>query len=137
MVTERVREWPGITSVETNPITGSVLVYFTDPATALAKANESELFTLAESEPSGPNQPIATLTRRKVRSFDSRLRSLTSGAGDTRSVVFITLCAAGAYQLLRGNVAVPAFTYLWYAGDLLRLWHGAPKHDGSRAASDQ
>ena len=38
--------------------------------------------------------------------------------------VFLLLLAGGVYQLLRGRVATPAPTLLWYAGDLLGLWHG-------------
>jgi hypothetical protein len=53
---------------------------------------------------------------------------------DMRSILFLLLFAGGVLQLVRGRLAAPAPTLLWYAGDLLRLWSDRPT-DGSAEPS--
>lgn len=128
---QRVHEWPGISAVHVNPRTASLLALFSDAAAALAHAQNCDLFELTEAEPPRPAVPIGERARFRARSFDARLREVTGGLADTQSLVFAALFAAGAYQIIRRrNVGAPAVTLLWYAGDLLRLWNGAPERPG-------
>lgn len=127
---QHVAEWPGITNVHVNPLTASLLVFFSDASAALARAQDCELFDLREAEPSPPKAPIGHRARHHARAFDARVRELTGGRADTPSLVFMALLLAGIYQTMRRNVGAPATTLLWYAGDLLRLWHGAPERPG-------
>ena len=39
------------------------------------------------------------------------------------SALFVVLLAGGLFQLLRRKLDTPAPTLLWYAGDLIGLWH--------------
>lgn len=129
---QRVSEWPGITHVQVNPLTASILVFFSDAAAALAHAQGCDMFELVEADAPQSKAPIGDRARHQVRAFDARVRELTGGMADTQSLVFVALSVAGLYQALRGSIGVPAFTLLWYAGDTLRLWNGAPERLGMR-----
>jgi hypothetical protein len=126
---QQVGEWPGITQVDVNPLTASVLVFFTEGTDALARAAQSDLFELAEAPPAPSPVPIAVTARRRLEQADIRLREMSGGSTDVRSLAVVGLVAAGASQLLRGNVAAPAVTLLWYATDALRLWRRAAGRD--------
>jgi hypothetical protein len=123
LVQERLSGWPNVERVEVNPTAASVLVRFADDPNAVARrARESDLFALDEFEPDRPAAPILEEARHGFHRADARLRQLTGGAGDLRSLVLLALLAGGLYQLVRGNIAAPAVTLLWYAGDMLRIW---------------
>lgn len=127
---QHVAEWPGVTEVHVNPLTAGVLVFFSNGGAALTHAQGCDLFELSEAEPPPPKMPIGHRARHHARRFDARMREMTGGRADTQSLVFIALSLAGIYQIMRRNVGAPATTLLWYAGDLLRLWHGAPERSG-------
>ena len=134
VVRGRLAAWQSVERVETNPLTGSILIYFSDLERLLLEAAEKNDFLDidfgASAPPAGP-----VVTRAAVRSFatsDSVLRNWTANALDMRSAVFLLLFIGGIYQLLRGRLSTPAPTLLWYAGNLLGLWR-----DHSADAVDQ
>ncbi|HEY0525838.1 MAG TPA: hypothetical protein VGD08_20775 [Stellaceae bacterium] len=136
-VKELVSAWPGVESVEVNPVTAGMLIRFALDAGDLLpgdiplSALENDLFTLDFSDlaerAAGASDgqeavPLHAKVRDGLKHLDARLRALTGGADDLRSLVFLSLLAGGCYQLFRGNVAAPAVTLLWYAADALSLW---------------
>jgi hypothetical protein len=130
LVVERLGAWDNVERVETNPLTGSILIYFTDAHRLFAEATaKNDLFEIDfDAVDAGPGEPI--VTRRAVESFqtaDNALRRWTQNQVDMRSVLFLLLLAGGTYQLLRRQVAAPAPTLLWYAGDLIGLWNDPPR----------
>lgn len=141
-VADRLAAWESIERVETNPLTASILIHFSDPHRLLLEAAaKNDLFEIdfdtAVAEPSDQ-----IVTRTAAQSFDTvdhGVRRWTRNQLDMRSAIFLLLFAGGLYQLLRGRVSTPAPTLLWYAGNLLGLWSDRPANaiagaSGSRQA---
>jgi hypothetical protein len=105
----------GVEEVFVNPHTGSALfVHKTDPRKIVHHAAENQLFTIVPKK-----QPVQTLfggVADVLREGNKKLKRMTGGELDVRSLVFLLLLVSGAYQLFRGNVAVPAwYTAFYYA----------------------
>lgn len=124
-VAERLAMWDSIEAVETNPLTASVLIHFSDPNRLfLEAAAKNDLFDIDFDAALG-GSPEPTITEAAVQSFetaDNALRRWTANQIDMRGVLFVLLLAGGALQLLRRRLDAPAPTLLWYAGDLIGLW---------------
>jgi Heavy metal associated domain 2 len=133
-VKERLSSWASIERVEVNPLTASVLVQFSNlPALFADNALKNDLFEVDLDVLSALGEPPQALTDHAAASLhkaDHAIRRWTAGAGDLRSAVFVFLVGAGLVQILRGNVAAPAATLLWYAGDMLRIWDRVPRPVG-------
>jgi Heavy metal associated domain 2 len=123
-VKDVVGTWPGVAQVEVNPISAGVLVHFTGSPLDLAqRAAESGLFALDTAALAQPAAgPSLDRARAEFNRIDRQVRELTGGGADLRALVVLALLMGGIYQLFRGNVAAPAVTLLWYAGDALGLW---------------
>jgi len=124
-VAERLAAWDAIEAVETNPLTASVLIHFSDPERLfLEAAAKNDLFDIDFDAAFGDaSQPL--VTQAAVQSFqtaDDVLRRWTQNQIDMRGVLFVLLLAGGVLQLLRRRLDAPAPTLLWYAGDLIGLW---------------
>lgn len=121
--------YPGVTAVVVNPLTASALVHYDGRPGALVPAlgdgaTRTDLFVLAGPDADQPAQRESSLlssVRRRVSEFDQELRSWSGGSLDLRSTVFLGLATMGVVQLLRGNVAAPAITLLWYATEAAGL----------------
>jgi hypothetical protein len=124
---ERLATWESIERVETNPLTASVLIHFSNPERLfLEAAVKNDLFDIDFNSAFGDSAAPA-VTEAAVRSFetaDHALRRRTENQIDMRGVLFVLLLAGGLFQLLRRRVDTPAPTLLWYAGDLIGLWSG-------------
>jgi hypothetical protein len=121
-VEQRLPNAPDVEGVQTNPITGSVLVHHWGPAEALyTYAEQNELFCVSTLPDRASN-----LMRQRGRSFDQQLREFTSGYLDVRSLTFITLVSIGLVQSLRGQFAGPALAIFWYAATLVDESDGDP-----------
>ena len=124
-VAERLVTWESVERVETNPLTASVLVHFSDPERLfLEAAGKNDLFDIDFDAAFG-NLQTPAITEAAVRSFDTADRALrrwTQNQIDMRGVLFVLLLAGGLFQLLRRRLDAPAPTLLWYAGDLIGLW---------------
>jgi len=124
-VAERLAAWNSVEGVETNPLTASVLIHFSDPERLfLEAAAKNDLFDIDFDSAFGDSAAPA-VTEAAVRSFetaDHALRRWTQNQIDMRGVLFVLLLAGGVVQLLRRRLDAPAPTLLWYAGDLIGLW---------------
>ncbi len=128
-VAERLATWDSVEGVETNPLTASVLIHFSDAERLfLEAAAKNDLFDIDFSDAFGdPSEPV--VTQAAVQSFqtaDHALRSWTQNQIDMRGALFMLLLAGGIFQLLRRRLDAPAPTLLWYAGDLIGLWSDRP-----------
>src|SRR5689334_10463976 len=137
-VAERLAAWDTIEAVETNPLTASVLIHFSDPQRLfLEAAAKNDLFDIDfDAAFAGATAPVAT--EAAVRSFetaDRTLRRWTQNQVDMRSALFLVLLAGGMFQLLRRRLDTPAPTLLWYAGDLIGLWSDLGPDPGRTASS--
>jgi hypothetical protein len=126
LVADRLATWDSVDRVETNPLTASVLIHFSDPERLfLEGVAKNDLFEIDFGAAFAPrSEPVVTQTAaRSFETADIALRRWTGNQVDMRGVLFLLLLAGGVFQLLRGRLATPAPTLLWYAGDLLGLWH--------------
>ena len=130
-VNERLSAWDSIERLEVNPQTGSVLVQFSDVGALFAEnALKNDLFELDYEALEAASEEVPVLTEQAAQAFaqaEAAVRRWTGGGADLRGAIFLVLLLGGIYQLLRGNIAAPAATLLWYAGATLRLWDAAPK----------
>ena len=130
LVEERLRLWQSIERVETNPLTGSVLVHFSDLGALFAEnAMRNDLFTVnldeLRAEHDKPRQAVTAWARQRWANADKLLRRWTDGSTDLRSAAFLIAVAAAIVQAYRGQIAPPAATLLWDAGEMLRVWRTA------------
>lgn len=117
----------GIKNVETNPITGSVLIlHETETDKIVDYANEKGLFRLISGEMKNDpkNNGSVTgsprrLTSRIADAFkqtDSKMLDATGGQIDIGGAAFLSLVGVGIYQIARGNFMAPAwYAAFWYA----------------------
>lgn len=126
--------WDSIRRVATNPLTGSLLVYFTEPEALFAENSlKNDLFRVAIEDlgdllgEAAPAVPLVERAMQQMRGIDQVLRNGSGGGADIRTLAFLALLAAGLVQLMRGQVSAPAATLLWYAGAILRLWDDRPE----------
>jgi hypothetical protein len=137
-VRQQLSGWDSIERVEVNPLTASVLVEFTSLFELFAEnAMKNDLFEVDFDALQANSEPPPALTEQAAEAFgkiDAAFRRWTADGADLRSTIFLGLLAGGIYQLLRGNIAAPAATLLWYAGATLRLWDVAPATSNGTAA---
>lgn len=118
---ERLETFPAIIALRVNPKTGSVLIEYDDTSLAQLKEStiESSLFSLEELD----YEPKAVWQRASsgFEVMDSRIKKLTRGDIDLRSVLFIGLVTMGIRQLTKGQVMGPAMTLFWQALGLIVL----------------
>jgi hypothetical protein len=139
IVKQRLATWDSIERVEVNPLTASVLVQFSDVGRLFAEnASRNDLFALNYDalEADFETPALTEWAKRRWSDADLTVRRWTSGAADLRGAVLVTLLVAGSYQLFRGNIAAPAATLLWYAGDMLRIWDTPLEKPGKVAGKE-
>lgn len=107
-----------VTHVETNPLTGSVLLYHhTDQAALVDFAQKQQLFQLQ------PDAPVAhralQAAEEQVERADRTIRRLTQGSFDLNDLLFVGLLGAAAIQTLRGRILGPSAALLSYAAAIL------------------
>ncbi|HEX6442290.1 MAG TPA: hypothetical protein VF007_08895 [Stellaceae bacterium] len=138
-VRDRLSGWDSIERVEVNPLTASVLVEFTSLFDLFAEnAMKNDLFEVDFDALQATMEKPPALTQQASEVFgkaDAALRHWTADGADLRSAIFLVLLAGGIYQLLRGNIAAPAATLLWYAGATLRLWDAPSEASNGTAAA--
>jgi Heavy metal associated domain 2 len=124
-VAARLAMWDSVEAVETNPLTASILIHFSDPERLfLEAAAKNDLFDIDFDAAFGDSsEPVVTQAAvQSFRTADHALRRWTQNEIDMRGVLFVLLLAGGVFQLLRRRLDAPAPTLLWYAGDLIGLW---------------
>lgn len=129
-VEERLRSWQSVERVETNPLTAGVLVHFSDLGGLFAEnAMRNDLFAVnideLRAEHERPRQTITAWARQRWAESDRLLRRWTDDKADLRSAAFLVAVAGAIIQAYRGQIAPPAATLLWDAGEMLRIWRTA------------
>ena len=126
-VEERLRSWHGIEQLQVNPLTASVLVHFSDLGALFAEnAMRNDLFAVnfdeLRAEHENPRPALTAWARQRWGDADKLLRRWTGGNADLRSAAFLIAVGGALVQLYRGQIAPPAATLLWDAGEMLRVW---------------
>jgi len=109
----------GVTRVECNPRTASVLVlHASDAADAiLAQARARNLFEVADAR--AESATLAQHAGAGLRTLDGKLRSVTRGDIDMNSLILGGFVTMGVVQLYRGHIVGPAVTLFWYAYQIM------------------
>ncbi len=115
---EVLRGCEGVSAVETNPYTGSVLVHHAVAADTIWRcAQEAGLFRLerdtgalgqASEQPQWAAAPVALLEQAANR------------ATGLQGLLFLAFVMLAIWQTAEGNVMAPAVTLLWYAAQVMR-----------------
>ncbi len=110
----------GVTRLEANPRTGSVLVcHRGEVMDALeARGRETGLFELGP-EPVIDEAQLLAIPGQLLEAVDARLFRASRGAADIRSLLFLALLLAGIRQIAKGRVMAPGISLVWYALELL------------------
>jgi hypothetical protein len=116
---DHLAKCPGVESIMTNVVTGSVLVLHdaAEPDVLAAYARTFELFEVKDEAVRAVEggRPSAAVLTRRIERIDQWVRAETGEATDLRSVALTSLIAAAIWQLLRGNTLPAAGTLVWYA----------------------
>ena len=124
-VAERLRNCAGVSEVECNPLTGSVLIHHSGLIDTLMRAALDPLDELLELELAAP--PVARRLREDVIWLDQGIKRLSGGEFDLSTVAALGLLAFAGGQLVGGAQPVIAITLAWYATELLRRWEEPPR----------
>ena len=131
-ISELLRKCPSISKVESNPLTGSLLLhYLGDIDSEPIQAALNALDEIVEIELSAP--PVARRLRDDTIEVDQAIQRFSRGALDLSTATALGLLVLAGIQLLRGQQPVIAVSLAWYATELLRRWED-PVDQGSRRA---
>lgn len=117
---KELADCPDILTVESNPLTGTVLVrHRMDDADFLRCPLERGLFRVDQNPPAeNPLTPAVQVSAHpKATKRETNLRS-TNGL-NTRFLVFLGMMGMGLVQAIEGNIAIPAIAAFWYAFSIL------------------
>jgi hypothetical protein len=124
-VAGRLRNCAGVSEVECNPLTGSVLIHHSgDIDGPPMRAALHRLDEIVELELAPP--PIARRLRADAIGLDQAITRLSGGEFDLSTVAALGLLALAGGQLVSGAQPVIAITLAWYATELLRRWEEPP-----------
>jgi hypothetical protein len=116
----------GVRSVAVNPGTASVLILHTSSLDRIAAwANDHGFFALQADTQTA--EPASAHFAGRLAAADTRVHEMSGGLVDGRSLVFVGLLVAAAWQLLRGNVWPAAGSLAWYAFNSLPAFRPAPQ----------
>ena len=123
-VAERLATWDSVEGVETNPLTASVLIHFSDPeGLFLVCVPAARTLSAVWNDRTAAWVTAGSMNPRTRPRNRCRTDRFWRPPIDMRGVLFVLLLAGGVFQLLRRRLDAPAPTLLWYAGDLIGLWH--------------
>jgi hypothetical protein len=117
----RLSGCPGVTSIELNALTGSVLLFLAAETKAIDVARYAEQTALFSVKPSSATA-VRTLGQQAAKGLDALDYGLTSASGglmDLQSVLFLLLFGLAIHQVRRGQVFAPAMTLLLEAFRLI------------------
>lgn len=117
-VESALRDYPGISSVETNSRTASVLVHHTenDPS-PWQRAEEQGLFHVAEKEAEMPKiaTAISATPNQARKPRAPKPKAARTNRANWRPLIFLAWVGMGIAQAIEGNIAIPATAAFWYA----------------------
>lgn len=116
---QQLLTFEGVYSIKTNPTTGSILVlHNTNGEEILKQIKNSRIMQITETDKKEIS--IVDATRISYDHLDNIVKRYLGGL-NIHSLVLASLLIAGVYQLLRGNIGLPAwYVAFWYAMTLAK-----------------
>lgn len=112
---EELAGWHGVVALETNPLTGTVLIsHATEDTSLWDYAIEHELFQLEKNETAARTPPHPAITR-GTRTTEHTSYTKSGRRSDIRWLIFLGMMGMGVVQTIEGNIAIPAIGAFWYA----------------------
>ena len=106
-------------AVETNPLTGTVLIsHATEDTRLWDYAGEHELFRLEKHETAIHTPPRPAVTG-GTGTAEHKSYVKSGRSSDIRRLIFLGLMGMGVVQAVKGNIAIPAIGAFWYAFSIL------------------
>src|SRR5690606_28767256 len=115
VLADRLSECPGVTNVEFNVHTGSVLLFHAAavPASDVIRyAEQAELFSV-KPLPATAARTLGQQATKGLEAFDRGLASLSGGLVDLQAAFLVLLVGMAIYQVRRGQVLAPAVPLRW------------------------
>lgn len=109
---EALRQIDGVTDIEINPSTASVLLHYSGETTRAVVDSLMRIGLLPKEEK--PRSPLPVLG--PIELFFNEHQS---AATDARTVLLTFMIGIAIHQALRGKILVPVLSALWYGYDLL------------------
>lgn len=116
---ESLMKCEGVSKVETNPLTGSILILHSSSIEEIKEFAEREDLFVVQTPNNSVPRPLSKLISTGLKSLDTRVAEKTNGQFDGKEAALLGLLLAGAYQIVRGNLWPAAGTLVWYAFSLL------------------
>ena len=117
----------GVSYVETNPLTGSVLLYHNTHVDELVDDALAQGLFRVQSQAVSPNQAL-NVAADWMDQAGALLQRLSQGTIDLQELLFVVLLGASMLQILRGDVLGPASTLLAYAIGILMIYRAERAH---------
>lgn len=117
-VENALRDYPGISAVETNSRTASVLVHYTaNNPFPWQRAEEQGLFQLPANdiETRKATSQVAVTTTPTKKARGSKPKAARTNRANWRPLIFLAWVGMGIAQAIEGNIAIPAAAAFWYA----------------------
>ena len=122
MFAEQLAQEPGIEMLDMRDTTGSLVIEH--PSLDAGELTERVLHAggAVMQQTHAPDEPRDNLAvvREGMGSVDTMLAQLSAGSLDMRTLAFLLFFSLGITQLLRGQIMMPAFSFLWYAFELAK-----------------
>ena len=112
---EKLPAVDGVQAVETNPLTGSVLLsHSADPDQIIQTFVTGGFFRVGNS--TSERTHLQGRISETFKSIDLAVRDVSGNELDIGGTAFLALLALGGYQIIKGNVtAIPWYAAAWYA----------------------
>lgn len=115
-IAERFSGCEGITDIEVNARTASLLFIHESDLTSITRFASSEgIFLLASKATTSEYPSIYDGMTKTFNKVDGTIKEFTRNELDLGSLSFLALVGAGVYQIAKGNFSAPAwYTAFWY-----------------------
>jgi len=103
---------PGVSSIETNSLTGGILIHHDVPWNVLVTQIEQRTGLVIEM----PRETsIAHQVAQGLETASQDLNKVSGGKLDWNTLLFLGLTGLAIQQAVEGNIMAPAVSLLWYA----------------------
>lgn len=134
---DRMSQLAGVDDIDCRLTTGSLVIEhpdltWDDLAVEVARVGG---VIVSDAVPEAVRKDGLEAARTTVGRVDTLVSQLTAGGVDMRTLAFILMVGLALRQILRGQIMVPAMSFLWYASEIL-LKSSPASGDSVDAGSD-